>query len=71
MDGSDGQVAEWLRKLDDADDNDFREEGPKGQTKTVNYTGTTSLLDGQGTAIKLGLPGAGKRSEERRVGKEC
>jgi alpha-2-macroglobulin len=63
VDGSDGQVAEWLRKLDDADDNDFREEGPKGATKTVNYTGTKSLLDGQGNALKLGLPGAGKEFE--------
>jgi alpha-2-macroglobulin len=61
--GSDGQVAEWLRKLDDADDTDFREEGPKGNTKTVNYTGTKSLLDGQGNALKLGLPGAGKEFE--------
>jgi alpha-2-macroglobulin len=63
VDGSDAQVAEWLRKLDDADDNDFREEGPKGQTKTVNYTGATSLLEGQGNALKLGLPGAGKDFE--------
>ena len=63
IDGSDGQVAEWLRKLDDADDNDFREEGPKGATKTVNYTGSTSLLEGQGNALKLGLPGAGKDFE--------
>ena len=65
VDGSDGQVAEWLRKLDDADDNDFREEptGKKDETKTVNYTGTTSLLEGQGNALKLGLPGAGKEFE--------
>ncbi len=65
VDGSDGQVAEWLRKLDDADDTDFREEptGKKGETKTVNYTGTASLLGGQGSALKLGLPGAGKEFE--------
>jgi alpha-2-macroglobulin len=63
VDGSDGQVAEWLRKLDDADDTDFREEGPKDDTKTVNYTGTKPLLEGQGAAIKLGLPGAGKEFE--------
>ena len=65
VDASDGQVAEWLRKLDDADDTDFREEptGKKDETKTVNYTGTTSLLEGQGTALKLGLPGAGKAFE--------
>ncbi len=63
VDGSDGQVAEWLRKLDDADDTDFREEGPKGKTVTVNYTGSKPLLDGQGNALKLGLPGAGKEFE--------
>jgi alpha-2-macroglobulin len=65
VDGSDGQVAEWLRRLDDADDSDFREEptGEKDETKTVNYTGTTSLLEGQGNALKLGLPGAGKEFE--------
>ena len=63
VDGSDGQVAAWLRKLDDADDNDFREEGPEGKTHTVNYTGTKPLLDGQGNALKLGLPGAGKQFE--------
>ena len=64
VDGSDGQVADWLRRLDKADDSDFREE-PEGakETHTVNYTGTTSLLNGSGTALKLGLPGAGKEFE--------
>ena len=63
VDGSDGQVAAWLRKLDDANDNDFREEGPEGKTKTVNHTGATPLLAGQGSAMKLGLPGKGKDFE--------
>ena len=63
VDGSDGQVAAWLRKLDDANENDFREEGPEGKTKTVNYTGATPLLAGQGTAMSLGLPGKGKDFE--------
>ncbi len=64
--GSDGDVAAWLRKLDKADKNDFREEGPAdadGNRKSVNYTGATSLLAGQGTALKLGLPGKGKDFE--------
>ncbi len=64
--GSDGDVAAWLRKLDAADDSDFREEGPadaEGNRKTVNYTGATPLLAGQGTALKLGLPGKGKDFE--------
>ncbi len=66
VDGSDAQVADWLRKLDKANENDFREEGPEdkdGNRKSVNYTGATSLLNGAGTALKLGLPGAGKQFE--------
>jgi alpha-2-macroglobulin len=64
--GSDGEIASWLRKLDDADDSDFRGEGPidaDGNQKTVNYTGTKSVLGKQGTAITLGLPGGGKAFE--------
>ncbi|MEP6785362.1 MAG: MG2 domain-containing protein, partial [Sphingomonadales bacterium] len=66
IDGSDAQVADWLRKLDKANQDDFRDEGPEdadGNKKTVNYTGATSLLNGAGTALKLGLPGAGKTFE--------
>jgi alpha-2-macroglobulin len=64
--GSDGDVANWLRKLDEADDTDFREEGPEdkdGNRKSVNYTGAASILAGKGTPIKLGLPGKGKEFE--------
>lgn len=61
---SDKDVAEWLRKLDKADDSDYREEPDgKGGKKTVNYTGSASLLDGKGTAMTLGLPGGGKPFE--------
>ncbi len=66
VDGSDGQVADWLRRLDKANENDFRDEGPEdaeGNRKSVNYTGATPLLNGAGTALKLGLPGAGKAFE--------
>ncbi len=66
VDGSDAQVADWLRRLDKANENDFRQEGPKdkdGELKSVNYTGATSLLNGAGTDLKLGLPGAGKAFE--------
>ena len=65
-DGTDAQVADWLRRLDKANENDFREEGPKdeeGDQKTVNYTGATSLLNGAGKAMTLSLPGAGKTFE--------
>ncbi len=66
VDGSDAQVADWLRRLDKADENDFREEGPEdkdGNRKSVNYTGATSLLNGAGTGLKLGLPSTGKAFE--------
>lgn len=66
VEGSDGQVADWLRKIAKAGEDDFRDEGPEdadGNKKAVNYTGATSLLNGAGTALKLGLPGAGKQFE--------
>ena len=65
VDGSDGQVADWLRRLEIADQDDFHEEatGKKDETRRVNYTGAKPLLGGAGTALKLGLPGAGKDFE--------
>ena len=63
VDGSDGQVADWLRRIDKAGEDDVRDEGPKDNTHSVNYTGAQSLLNGTGTALKLGLPGAGKQFE--------
>jgi len=62
---SDRAVAEWLRKLDKADENDFREEKQGGKTVTVNHTRDTPLLTG-GPGIKaqsLPLPGKGKAFE--------
>ncbi len=61
---ADRDIAEWLRKLDDADDYDVREE-PEGakETHSVNYTGSKSLLAGKGSAMKLALPGQGKAFE--------
>jgi alpha-2-macroglobulin len=63
VDATDGEVAAWLRKLDNADDNEFREEKRGKEMVSVNYTGTTSLLKGQGTDLQLGLPGGGKSFE--------
>lgn len=61
---SDKDIAEWLRKLDSADDSDYRDEPDgKGDTKAVNYTGATSLLSGKGTGMKLALPRKGKQFE--------
>ena len=63
IDASDGQIAKWLRDLDDADDNDFRTVGEGDDEVTTNYTGTKSLLNGRGTGLSLGLPGKGKDFE--------
>ncbi len=63
VDASDGQIARWLRDLDDADDNDFRTETIKGEDIDVNYTGTRSLLNGKGEGLSLALPGKGKDFE--------
>ncbi len=64
MQNADRDIAEWLRKLDDAEDSDYRDEPDgKGGTHTVNYTGTKSLLADKGSAMKLDLPGKGKQFE--------
>lgn len=63
IDASDGQIAKWLRDIDDADNNDFRTTGEGDKEVTVNYTGTKSLLNGKGSSVKLGLPGKGKDFE--------
>jgi uncharacterized protein YfaS (alpha-2-macroglobulin family) len=63
VEASDGQVAQWLRDLDDAGENDFRTETVKGEEVDVNYTGTRSLLDGKGEGMNLALPGKGKDFE--------
>ncbi len=63
VDGSDGEIAAWLRRLDKADDSDFREVGPRGRTTSVNYTGATSVLRGGGAPMGIALPGRGKAFE--------
>lgn len=63
IDASDGQIARWLRELDDADNNDFRTEVVRGEKIEVNYTGTKSLLNGKGEGVSLALPGKGRDFE--------
>jgi len=62
---SDKQVAEWLRRLDDADENDFREEDQGGKKVTVNHTRDTPILAGQPglTPSTVALPEKGKAFE--------
>ncbi|WP_380873440.1 hypothetical protein ACFB49_41490 [Sphingomonas sp. DBB INV C78] len=61
----DKAVAEWLRTLDDADDNDFREEGQGKEKVTVNHTGATPILTkvADATPLKVALPGKGRQFE--------
>ena len=63
VDASDREIAQWLRDVDDADDSDFREEERGKETVSINYTGTQSLLKGQGTNLKLAAPAGGKAFE--------
>ncbi|WP_157215433.1 alpha-2-macroglobulin family protein [Flavisphingomonas formosensis] len=62
---SDGAVANWLRTIAKANENDFREEKHGGQSVTVNHTGDASILTAQGNAspLNLALPGQGKAFE--------
>jgi alpha-2-macroglobulin len=61
---SDKDIAEWLRKLDEADARDVRtEKNAKGEKVEVNYTGAASLLAGKGDKLQLALPGKGKAFE--------
>lgn len=62
VEASDGQIAKWLRDIDDHDDSDFREEKQGGKDVTVNYTASRPLLS-QGNEFKLGLPEKGKQFE--------
>lgn len=63
VDASDGQIAKWLRDIDEAAENDFRTTKVKGEEITTNYTGTRSLLNGKGEGMSLALPGKGKEFE--------
>jgi alpha-2-macroglobulin len=63
IDASDGEIAKWLRDVDKADDSDFREEQRGKESITVNYTGTKSVLAGQGDGLKLSPPAGGKDFE--------
>ncbi|WP_226018816.1 alpha-2-macroglobulin [Novosphingobium sp. FKTRR1] len=62
---NDAQIADWLRRLDKAgEDNIERIEKPDAPTVSINHTGEKPLLTGgQGSAIKLDLPGKGKTFE--------
>lgn len=62
---NDGDVAAWLRRIDEADDNKFDEVKRGKETLQINQTGTKPILAGvSGTSTyNLGLPSAGKEFE--------
>ncbi len=61
---SDAAVAEWLRTVDDADDDDV-EEVKRGDEviRRINHTGDRSILGNQGAGMTIGLPGKGRDFE--------
>ena len=66
IDASDGKVADWLRKVDSADDENI-EDIKRGDAVVghVNHTGDTPILTGSNTggAMSIDLPGKGKDFE--------
>ncbi len=64
IDGSDGVVADWLRKVTKAQEDDFRDEGDGDAKHSVNHTGDTPILTGVGAhPMQLALPGGGRQFE--------
>ena len=64
IEGSDGDVARWLRSVDAADDYASREEKRGTETVTINDTGSKPVLSrGQGSALNIALPGKGREFE--------
>jgi uncharacterized protein YfaS (alpha-2-macroglobulin family) len=64
LDASDGTIAGWLRKLDKANQNDFRQEKRSDKPITVNHTGATPLLAAANARpLTVGLPAKGKAFE--------
>ncbi len=61
---SDASIADWLRRLDRAEDNDYEDvRQPDGSSVTINHTREKPLLASGGTAMTLALPGKGRDFE--------
>jgi uncharacterized protein YfaS (alpha-2-macroglobulin family) len=67
--GDDAAIARWLKRVEEADDTDYRDEThAKGKDVTVNYTGTRSVFDGapangERRTLQFAPPGGGKAFE--------
>lgn len=66
IDGDDGAVADWVRKVAKAQRDDIREEKRGRRTVEVNHTGDSPLLGpkaGRVQRMQLNLPGKGREFE--------
>lgn len=67
IDSGDADIARWIRRVDERQANDEREEkkGAGSETVTVNHTGDRSVFDRDmpGTPMKLALPHGGHKME--------
>ncbi|MBO9712373.1 MG2 domain-containing protein [Sphingomonas sp.] len=65
IDSSDGDVARWMRTVDEAGQTKYDQVKKGDDTVSVNQTGAKSILQGKGgaTQFNVGLPGKGKDFE--------
>jgi uncharacterized protein YfaS (alpha-2-macroglobulin family) len=65
IEAGDAEIADWVRRLYKAQEDDIRDEGTDEKPRRVNYTGTKSLLAGAAGVerMSLALPGKGKEFE--------
>ncbi len=65
IEAGDSEIADWVRRVHDAQQDDIRDEGTEEKPKPVNHTGTKSLLAGAAGVerMHLALPGKGKEFE--------
>ncbi len=65
IEGSDAEIAKWLRDINDAASETSERRVVSGKTVYINTTGTRQLLTGAntGTSMSLDLPGKGKDFE--------
>lgn len=62
--GADGVIANWLRRVDDANESKYDEVKRGDETVQINQTGAKPLLTGGvGKPFQVGLPGKGKDFE--------
>lgn len=64
IDADEGRIADWVRRVSKAQDDDYRQKGPEKHKHSVNHTGDTSVLGNAPVSrMKLALPGGGRQFE--------